>query len=270
DVPVRAHRRARDRGHDGVRRHAALPVAVPRQRADLRAFPASGRPPSHGADARRVPGGLRQPRAGDPRGGAGSSPRAVRAGVPGRGRPHHLHQRRPHGAARGHQHPAIVKGRFSRAGGRSGCHLTGDAWEGSMGKHWKLVALVAGSAMLGAVSASDTFPGKDTVVASEGRIGDRWMLAEGATLATPAYPAHLAGRGDDVCVALGYRILPDGSTTDFAVLKQWTSAGEGQQDDYWRAFAEAGADALSQWRFQPRPGVVARSTYTVATLAFSA
>ncbi|WP_140909170.1 energy transducer TonB [Cognatiluteimonas lumbrici] len=139
-----------------------------------------------------------------------------------------------------------------------------------MGKHWKLVALVAGSAMLGAVSASDTFPGKDTVVASEGRIGDRWMLAEGATLATPAYPAHLAGRGDDVCVALGYRILPDGSTTDFAVLKQWTSAGEGQQDDYWRAFAEAGADALSQWRFQPRPGVVARSTYTVATLAFSA
>lgn len=141
-----------------------------------------------------------------------------------------------------------------------------------MDMHWKLLAVAAGSALLGAVHAADPLPipGQDTVIAGEGRIGDRWMLADGATLATPVYPAHLAGRGDDVCVALGYRIQPDGRTSDFAVLKQWSSAGDRQQEDYWRAFAEAGADALSQWRFQARPGVAARSTYTVATVVFSA
>src|SRR3546814_10037571 len=37
DVPVRAHGGARDRGDDRNRRHRALPVAVPVQRADLRA-----------------------------------------------------------------------------------------------------------------------------------------------------------------------------------------------------------------------------------------
>lgn len=138
-----------------------------------------------------------------------------------------------------------------------------------MTKDWRLAVLVAGSVVFGAASASDAFPGKDTIVANEGRIGDRWMLAEGATLATPAYPAHLAARGDDVCLALGYRILPDGSTSDFRVLKQWSSGAGEQQDDYWRSFAEAGADALSQWRFQSRPGVVVRPTYTVATVVFS-
>ena len=32
--------------------------------------------------------------------------------------------------------------------------------------------------------------------------------------------------------------------------------------------AGAGADAVSQWRFQPRPGIAPEPTYTVATLGF--
>lgn len=135
---------------------------------------------------------------------------------------------------------------------------------------WKLVGLFVGGLSLGTAVATDLFQGKDTVIANEGRIGDRWMLADGASLATPVYPAHLAGRGDDVCMAIGYRIMPDGRTSEFSVLRQWSSAGDGQQNDYWGPFAEAGADALSQWRFQPRPGAVVRSTYTVATVVFSA
>lgn len=133
----------------------------------------------------------------------------------------------------------------------------------------QLAGLLATTLAFGHAFAGDLFLDKDTVVANEGRIGDRWMLADGATLATPVYPAHLAGRGDDVCVAIGYRILPDGTTSEFAVLKQWSSAGDGQPDDYWRPFAEAGAEALAQWRFQERPGVTARPTYTVATMVFS-
>ena len=46
DVPVRAHRRARDRGDDRIRRHRAVPVALPLQRADLRPFAPCRRAPT--------------------------------------------------------------------------------------------------------------------------------------------------------------------------------------------------------------------------------
>ena len=133
-----------------------------------------------------------------------------------------------------------------------------------------IIALVLWS-MTGSAAAQDALPKRDTVIANEGKIGDKWMLADGATLATPQYPAHLAPRGDDACIALGYQINGDGSTSNFAVLQQWTSAGEQEPvEGYWQAFAQAGADAISQWRFKPRPAVTAvRPTYTVATLSFN-
>lgn len=108
-------------------------------------------------------------------------------------------------------------------------------------------------------------------VANEGTIGDKWMLADGTTLATVVYPPALAGRGANVCIALGYLIGKDGTTSEFAVLKQWNSeSGEKEPTDgFWQAFAQAGADAVSQWRFKARPGVgVVVPTYTVATLGF--
>ena len=98
------------------------------------------------------------------------------------------------------------------------------------------------------------------------------MLAEGSTLAVATYPPQFADQHVDVCMGLGYRINPDGSTSDYAVLKQWN--GKGGEDEpeagFWQAFAEASADAVAQWRFAPRPEVAApRSTYTVATLLFN-
>lgn len=108
-------------------------------------------------------------------------------------------------------------------------------------------------------------------IANEGTIGDKWMLADGVQLATATYPASLAPRGGSACIALGYLIGKDGTTSDFAVLKQWNSeAGEDAPvEGYWQAFAQAGADAVSQWRFKARPGVdVVVPTYTVATLGF--
>lgn len=109
-------------------------------------------------------------------------------------------------------------------------------------------------------------------VANEGTIGDKWMLAEGATLASAQYPAHLADRGDNVCIALVYKIGKDGTTSNFSVLKQWNSeTGEKEPvDGFYQAFAEAGADAVSQWKFKPRPGVgKPMPTRTVATLGFT-
>ena len=134
------------------------------------------------------------------------------------------------------------------------------------------LALAACASTAGNAQAQALFAADDTRVANEGTIGDKWALADGATLATPAYPPAMAARGDDVCLALGYLINPDGSTSDFAVLRQWNSGTGDQepQDGYWGAFAQSGADALSQWRFKPRPDAGAvRPTYTVATLAFT-
>jgi hypothetical protein len=110
-----------------------------------------------------------------------------------------------------------------------------------------------------------------TRVVNEGGIRDQWMLADGIKLAAPGYPAEFKDRGDNVCVAIAYAIKPDGSTSDFALLKQWSSAGDKEPvKGYFDAFATAGAGALSQWKFKPRPEVAEpQRTVTVATLHFT-
>ncbi len=90
-------------------------------------------------------------------------------------------------------------------------------------------------------------------VVDEGGLRDAWTLAEGAVLAAPGYPAEFAGRGDNVCLAIGYAVRPDGTTSDFSLLKAWNSASGDQEPvaGYWDSFAQAGAAALSEWRFRP-------------------
>ncbi len=108
-------------------------------------------------------------------------------------------------------------------------------------------------------------------ISNEGDIRERWMLADGVKLAAPGYPAKFAERGDNVCVAVGYAIQPDGTTSDFSLLKSWSSStGEEEPSEgFWDAFAQASAGALSQWKFKPRPEVTAPdTTYTVATMQF--
>ena len=125
-----------------------------------------------------------------------------------------------------------------------------------------LACAFAGSPAL----AADGIP-----VVNEGSIRDRWMLREGVPIAVPAYPAHLAKRGDEVCVAVGYLVNPDGTLTDYALLKAWTSADGNDEPEpgYWAAFADAAGQALAQWRFQPRPEVTRpQPVYTVGTFVF--
>ena len=110
-------------------------------------------------------------------------------------------------------------------------------------------------------------------LANEGTIGADWALADGIKLAVPGYPAALAERGDNVCLALGYAINRDGTTSDFSVLKSWSSAaadGKEPANGYWDTFAQAGAHAVTQWKFKPRaPEAEPRATYTVTTISFS-
>lgn len=108
-------------------------------------------------------------------------------------------------------------------------------------------------------------------IANEGGIRDQWMLADGIQLAAPGYPAAFAKRGDNVCMAMGYAIKPDGTTSEFAVLKAWTSSTAEREPvaGFWDAFAQASAGALSQWKFKPRPEVAnPEPVYTVATMNF--
>ena len=131
---------------------------------------------------------------------------------------------------------------------------------------------MAGLALCGLLAASSAFAEDGIRVVNEGGIRDKWMLKEGVPLTVPSYPVHLAKRGDEVCVALGYLVNPDGTLTDFALLKSWSSATGGTDEPepgYWTAFAEAAGDALKQWRFQPRPEVAhAEPVFTVGTFVF--
>ncbi|NUS59772.1 MAG: hypothetical protein HOQ01_02375 [Lysobacter sp.] len=127
-----------------------------------------------------------------------------------------------------------------------------------------LALCIAGPAL-----AAEAEPKVD--IANEGGIRDKWMLADGAKLAAPAYPEGFANAQRDVCLALGYQINPDGTTSGYRVLKQWNSetAGDEPVDGFWNSFANAGADALRQWKFQKRPEVAsAAPVFTVATLTW--
>lgn len=130
------------------------------------------------------------------------------------------------------------------------------------------------SAVFGAGLLSGVAQAQDVVrVANEGAIRDAWTAAPGGSFAAPGYPAVFAARADEVCLALGYRIEPDGSTSSFTLLKAWNSAAGEQEpvDGFWDAFSQAAAAAVGQWRFAPKPEIGSpRPVDTVATLTFGA
>lgn len=130
--------------------------------------------------------------------------------------------------------------------------------------------LVLMTALLASITASASGPAGKIRVVNEGGIRDAWMLPQGATLPVPAYPQMHARAQAEVCVAIGYLLNPDGTTSDFALLKGWSAAEPAKdRDAYWAAFAKDAANALAHWRFLPRPGVrQPMPVYTVATFLF--
>lgn len=107
-------------------------------------------------------------------------------------------------------------------------------------------------------------------IVDEGQLGKTHTLAAGTQLAAPGYPAAYADSGDDVCIALGYTVKPDGTTGDFRFLQAWSSdrASAETSGRYLDTFASAAANAVSQWRFEPRDGMASGPVSTVATLVF--
>ncbi len=128
-----------------------------------------------------------------------------------------------------------------------------------------LISLVACSSALA--------QSKDKIaVVAEGGIRDAWTLAPGASLPVPAYPKAYEGTAAEVCVAVGYLLNADGTTSDFALLKSWSSDEPTmRRDQYWSTFAGDASNALARWKFTPRPEVsTAKPVYTVATFLFGA
>lgn len=131
----------------------------------------------------------------------------------------------------------------------------------------KAIMLATGMLFAGSVFAADV--PKNLV--EEGQLGKTHALAAGTQLAAPGYPGAYAESGDDVCIALGYTVKPDGTTGDFRFLQAWSSdrASAEKNDRYLDTFASAAADAVSQWRFEPRDGAPREPVSTVATLTFT-
>lgn len=132
-------------------------------------------------------------------------------------------------------------------------------------------AIVFAAGLLSLITAAGVGAQEKVRVVNEGGIRDEWTLSPGAKLAAPGYPGAFAERGDNVCLAVGYRINPDGSTSDFSLLKSWSSStGESEPaEGFWDAFSQASVAALQLWKFTPKPEIRApRAVDTVATMTF--
>lgn len=112
------------------------------------------------------------------------------------------------------------------------------------------------------------------IIASEGSLAAWRPVPEQVTARpTPGYPSVLADKSADACVSIGYLIGPDGTTTNYTLLKSWSSADKGRKanPELVIPFAQNSIAAVQQWRFTPGEGFAKKPqpVYTAATFAFA-
>lgn len=131
----------------------------------------------------------------------------------------------------------------------------------------RLMPGLLGLTFLGATTVClAAFPVK---IVDEGRLAQNGITSD-SSFAAPGFPASLASRGDNVCVTIGYKIQSDGSTTDFGVLKSWSSSSDDKrpQGGYWEDVINVTGSAVSQWKFRKADGGKLAPLYTAATFSF--
>jgi len=105
-------------------------------------------------------------------------------------------------------------------------------------------------------------------IADEGKLGNEWTLVPGTQL-MPPYPEAYAKDPEEVCLVVGYLVNADGTTSDYSLLKSWTSGSNSRsRNKFWAEFADLSSRALSQWRYAPADAASARPVYTAATFVF--
>ena len=124
-------------------------------------------------------------------------------------------------------------------------------------------------ALVASLASSISTAGDRLVIVSEGAIAKDWQPAPDQTPATPAYPSVVADKTDQVCLSVGYRLNPDGTTSDPALLKTFSARHPGDDHaDYIQPFARNAIAAVQQWRFVPVKPDKRRTLYTSATFTF--
>lgn len=129
--------------------------------------------------------------------------------------------------------------------------------------------LVATLVALGMSAAAVAASSNKIPIANEASPSLKWTpVAE--SIVKPDYPQAYASANPQVCLTVGYLINEDGHTSDFALLKSWSSAGNGRSSDQlWGAFAGSASQALAQWQFAPKEqGGAATPMYTATTFVF--
>ena len=77
-----------------------------------------------------------------------------------------------------------------------------------------------------------------------------WKPSEKSLKWVPRYPMGLGGDNEQGCVAMGFKIRPDGTPVDFQLLK---FAANKPTREVQRKFAASVTRALGQWRYEPGP-----------------
>jgi hypothetical protein len=128
-------------------------------------------------------------------------------------------------------------------------------------------SLVVGVALCCALAAQAA--GRVSIV-SEPQLGEHWLPGPEANRYVAGYPAAAADKSLDVCVAMGYLIGEDGSTSDFVALNTWSSATPDEIPDAKavRSYVQTAAAVVSMWRYLPA-GKKPRPVYTATTFAFA-
>ena len=105
-------------------------------------------------------------------------------------------------------------------------------------------------------------------IVSEHELAKNWTLTPETAVFVAGYPAAAADKSAEVCVNLGFMIQPDGSTSDYTLMKAWssTTSDKAELDKVAGPFVQNVAAVVSRWKFVPtgKP----RQMYTSATMAF--
>jgi hypothetical protein len=128
---------------------------------------------------------------------------------------------------------------------------------------------VAAAAALGAALGAGA--ANRVAIVSEQHLGEAWQPGAEASRYVAGYPADATDKSLDVCVTIGYVIGEDGSTSDFAALKTWSSASpEGTPDaKAVDAYVRTAAAVVSLWRYVPA-GAKPKPVFTSSTFVFEA
>jgi len=100
-------------------------------------------------------------------------------------------------------------------------------------------------------------------------VGGDWQPAGGKGLVKAGYPAGDKSR--DICINIGYQISKDGSTSNFSVIRAWSSENPDTDAsaDALTPFVQAAAATVSLWKFEPTATAAAnREMYSSVAVPF--